>query len=526
MREKGSAMSGDGSSDNGNRTVFRPSPLAGMKQGQAPTPAQAAPPNPSGGWGTTPAPAPPVFPQSPGFGAPPPGFGAPPPAPGGFGAPPPMAPPADPFGASAYQAPPAGFDPQPQYGAPTGVGRLNDDDIPIPGLPRDTRSPLVTEAGPVLALAASIRSGRARISMPDFHREASEAIAAWDRAVASLYPEEMRTRGRYALCATVDDIAQNLPNIGQDGAEWARRSLVVQFFRENIGGDRFWQLVDDVLARPGQNAEMIELFAACLAAGFEGRFRVMPDGRTRLQQIMASLYGALDHPRSQSQMELVPHWQGADAPLAKVSLWSRVMLVAAAALAGLLVIYIILRLLLMSSGTDSWKLVRGLTPDQSLRLSRVGAAPPAAAESAQLSKLRQFLEPEIRQQLVAVEEDASTVRVRTTVGQLFQSGSDQLEPGRSQLFERIGRAVEGEPGAVTIEGHSDSDQISSLSFPDNTALSRARAQTVANIISSTISNPGRISVEAFGDARPIGSNDSAEGKALNRRVEIVIPRQQ
>lgn len=521
-------MSGDGSSDNGNRTVFRPSPLAGMRQGgqgAPPPPAQPVPPNPAGGWGTPAASPPPSgFPPAPGFGAPASPFGAPPPAPGGFGAPPPA--PADPFGAPAYQAPPAGFDPQPQYGAPQGGGRLNDDDIPLPALPRDTRSPLVTEAGAVLALAASVRSGRARISMPDFHKNASEAIAAWDRAVASLYPEETRTRGRYALCATIDDIAQNLPGIGQDGAEWARRSLVVQFFRENIGGDRFWQLVDDVLARPGQNAEMIELFAACLAAGFEGRFRVMPDGRSRLQQIMSNLYGALDHPRSQSQVELVTQWQGADAPLARVGLWNRVLLVAAAAAAVLLVLYIILRLLLMSSGTDSWKAVRGITPDEPLRLSRVGTAPPAAAESAQLSKLRQFLEPEIRQKLVAVEEDASTVRVRTTVGQLFQSGSDQLEPGRAELFERIGRAVEGEPGSVTIEGHSDSDQISSLSFPDNTALSRARAQTVANIISGTITNPGRISVEAFGDSRAIASNDTAEGKALNRRVEIVIPRQQ
>ena len=238
------------------------------------------------------------------------------------------------------------------------------------------------------------------------------------------------------------------------------------------------------------------------------------------------IHAALYLTRSQTQGELVPKWQGSDAPLARVGLGICVLLVAAATAAVLLVLYIILRLLLMSSGTDSWKAVRGITPDEPLRLSRVGIAPPAAAESAQLSKLRQFLEPEIRQKLVAVEEDASTVRVRTTVGQLFQSGSDQLEPGRAELFERIGRAVEGEPGSVTIEGHSDSDQISSLSFPDNTALSRARAQTVANIISGTITNPGRISVEAFGDSRAIASNDTADGKALNRRVEIVIPRQQ
>ena len=143
-----------------------------------------------------------------------------------------------------------------------------------------------------------------------------------------------------------------------------------------------------------------------------------------------------------------------------------------------------------------------------------------------MSRLKQFLAPEIQQGLVVVEEDASTVRVRTTVGQLFQSGSDQLESGRSALFERIGRAVEGEPGQVTVEGHSDSDQISSLSFPDNAALSKARAQTVAGILSGTLTNPGRISVEGFGDSRPIASNDSAEGKSLNRRVEIVIPRSQ
>lgn len=497
-------MSGDGSSDNGNRTVFRPSPLAGMRGG---TPAQPAvpaqPPAGAGAWGAPPPMAhPPVPPQAPpsGYGAQ--GFGAPP---TGFGEPPPS------FAA-----------PQPMMG---GGRRLNDDDIPVPSRPRDTRSPLVIEAGTVLALAASVRSGRARISLPDFHREAMEAVAAYDRAIAPLYPEETRMRARYGICATIDDIAQNLPGAAGDGAEWARRSLVVSFFRENIGGDRFWQLVDDMLARPGQNAEVIELYADCLAAGFEGRFRVMPDGRARLQQILTSLYGALEHPRSLSQTEIAPMWRGADAPLRKISPWSKIALAAAVALALLLAIYIVLRLLLMTAGSDSLSATKALMPQENLRLSRVGAAPPPAAESDQLVRIRGFLEPEVRQNLVVVEEDGSTVRVRTTVGQLFQSGSDQLEPGRADLFERIGRAVEAEPGQVTVEGHSDSDQISGLAFPDNTALSQARAQAVAGILGTVLSNPGRISVEGYGDSRPIADNGSAEGKALNRRVEVIIPRQ-
>ena len=508
-------MSGsDGSSDNGNRTVFRPSPLSGMRPGgAAPSPGATPPPGsppappPAGAWGT-PAPSfaspPPAPPQ--GF-APPPGNSAPAPTPG-------------------YQAAPEAYLTPGQGPGMVRNTRLNDDDIPVPSIARDTRSPLVVEAGPVLALAASVRSGRARIAMPDFHREATEAIAAYDRAIAALYPEETRMRARYALCATVDDIAQNLPGIGQDGAEWARRSLVVTFFRENIGGDRFWQLVDDVLARPSQNAELIELFADCIAAGFEGRFRTMPDGRGRLQQILSNLYGALDHPRGQSMTELSPQWHGAAAPLQKVSPWNRIVLAAAVALAFLLLVFIVLRLLLMSAGADPWRAVRSLMPTQPLSLSRVGAPPPEVPASGQLQRLREFLAPEIRQKLVVVEEDGSTVRVRTTVGQLFESGSDQLADGRAPLFERIGRAVEGEPGQVTIEGHSDSDQISpSFAFPDNNALSKARAQKVADILSSVLSNPGRISVEGYGDSRPIASNDTAEGKALNRRVEIVIPRQ-
>lgn len=461
-------MSGDQTNGGGNRTVFRPSPLSGLKSPQ--------------------------------------------PLPGAVTAPPTFAPPL------------SAFDPLAPAPAPQPI--LNDDDIPLPATPRDVRSPLVTEAGQVLALAASIRSGRARIAMPDFHRQSTAAISAFERAIVSIYPQEAQQRAKYALCATIDDIAQNLPEIGHDGAEWARRSLVVQFFRENIGGDRFWQLVEDMLANPSQNAEMIELFHACLAAGFEGRFRVMPDGKGRLREIMSRLYGALEHPRSLSMLELSPQWKGTAAPLKKVGLLNHIALAAAVTGLALLLIYALLRFVLMSTGEDSMTAVRQLTPEAPLRLSRVGAPPPDAVDSTQIGRLKAFLEPEIRQKLVTIEEDASTVRVRTTVGQLFQSGSDQLESGRNALFERIGRAVEAEKGAVTVEGHADSDQVSSLSFPDNTALSKARADVVAAIIGDVLSNPGRITAQGFGDSQPLASNKSDEGKSRNRRVEIVVPRQQ
>ena len=206
-------MSSDDNDKSGNRTVFRPSPLQSLRGGS--------------------------------------GQSVPPPVDHGYGAPPPL----------------SRSGPQPA-GAALAPSRLAEDDVPGPATPRSLRNLMLAEAAPVLALAAGIRAGRIRAPMPQFHREATQIISAFDRAIAPHDREEVRQRAKYAVCATVDDIAQNLPDIGTDGAEWARRSMVVQFFQENIGGDRFWQLTDDMLRAPADNLDIIELYHACLAAGF------------------------------------------------------------------------------------------------------------------------------------------------------------------------------------------------------------------------------------------------------------------
>lgn len=474
------SANGTGNGD-GNKTVFRPSPLQGLRQSQG-----AAPPPPAAqDWGSPPAP---------------------PPA-------------AAPYIAATSSAPP------PRAPAGLAPSRLAEDDVPLPATAPTIRNVMLAEAAPALALAAGIRAGRARTPMPQFHREATRLIAGFERAITPHYPEETRQRAKYALCATVDDIAQNLPNVGTDGAEWARRSMVVQTFRENIGGDRFWQLVDDMLRDPAGNADLIELYHACLAAGFEGRFRVMPDGRRRLQEVMAKLQAALTHVRSLSTAELVPHWRGETAPPGRLGFWSLIALAAAGGAALLLLIYVVLRLMLMTSGDAPATALAGAMPGERLTLSRAAAALPPV-QGQQASRLKQFLAPEIAQKLVTIKEDASTVRVRTIVGQLFKSGSDALEPGREALFRRIGAAIEGEKGQVSIEGHADSDKLSNtVTFPDNTALSQARAETVAAIVRSALTDPSRVAAKGMGDTVPIASNATAAGKAENRRVEIIVPRQ-
>ena len=450
-------MTDDKSGSGPNRTVFRPSPLQGLKQGGAVPPGAPGP-------APTAAPSQPLRPRA-------------------------------------------------------------QDDVPLAPPGERPRNVLMAEATPFLALISSVRAGRAAIDLPSLHGRVTAAIAAFDQAIAGQYTDEEVRRAKYALAATADDVALNLPGKENDAAEWARRSMVVRFFGENIGGDRFWKLLDEMIASPAQYRDLLELYHACMGAGFEGRYRVMSDGKREHLAQMQRVYVGLDHPRTLSMTELSPHWRGAPTAAGKIGAWGPVALAAAGALAFLVLVYIVLRIILAQTSGAPAAALSSINPDQPLRLSRSAPPPPAPPEGAQMMRLRQFLAPEIAAHKVVVVEDASTVRVRTTVGQLFKSGSDQLDEGQSALFDRIGQAINTEPGPVQVEGYTDSDQIhGSITFPDNTALSKARADTVATIVKKGLTDQSRVTAEGYGEAQPIAPNTTAAGKAQNRRVEIVIQR--
>ena len=481
------------SGDDRNKTVFRPSPL--KKEGGEDAATPASTPQVGG------------FSGDDDWGAPAPASPPPPPPPSG-GAFEPLT--SDPFAQQSAPPPPSG-------GASTTSEKFLDT-VPPPRQPRDDRNVMMAHAAPVLAMAAALQSGRWQISMGEFHRRAKESIGQFETAIQSVYPEGTRQRAKYVLCATVDDIAQNLPGAGGGGAQWAQRNMVVTFFRENIAGDRFWDFVNEVLRDPAKNRDLIELFHACLAAGFEGRTRAMPDGYSKKQQVMAQLVAALEHVRSLSQTEVVSGWRGENAPRKPNNFWSIIGLVAAGAAGLLFLIYLIFFVTLMFTGEDASDNVAAIFPDDPVSLNR-SAAPLAPPPTNTEARLREFLADEISQGLVTVQQN----RVRTTVGTLFEPASANLVSGREAIFDKIGQAINLEKGAVTVEGHADSDKISpTIEFPDNMALSRARANTVANIVRGKLDDPSRVTVVGLGDTVPIASNSTAEGKAQNRRVEFVV----
>jgi type VI secretion system protein ImpK len=92
------------------------------------------------------------------------------------------------------------------------------------------------------------------------------------------------------------------------------------------------------------------------------------------------------------------------------------------------------------------------------------------------------------------------------------------------LLGRIGTALQDEPGSIVVNGYTDDQKIRTPRFPSNYELSQARADTVAGVLRSKLSDPKRVQAKGRGEADPIASNATADGRQQNRRTEIVLVR--
>jgi len=88
----------------------------------------------------------------------------------------------------------------------------------------------------------------------------------------------------------------------------------------------------------------------------------------------------------------------------------------------------------------------------------------------------------------------------------------------------VGTAIKDVGGIIRVEGHTDNVPVGfSDRFRSNWDLSSARSASVANyILDSTELEPGRLSISGFADSKPIASNDTLEGRARNRRIEVIV----
>jgi chemotaxis protein MotB len=106
---------------------------------------------------------------------------------------------------------------------------------------------------------------------------------------------------------------------------------------------------------------------------------------------------------------------------------------------------------------------------------------------------------------------------------LFPSGSATLaQEGRSTLSEIASVLSEFEDRTFQVEGHTDDDPISTAQFPSNWELSAARALSVVKLLVQEGVKPELVSGAAYGEFQPVATNETRDGKRLNRRIEIVM----
>lgn len=106
---------------------------------------------------------------------------------------------------------------------------------------------------------------------------------------------------------------------------------------------------------------------------------------------------------------------------------------------------------------------------------------------------------------------------------LFAPGQANLQPEGADILGRLAPILADMGKPIMVEGHTDSVPISTVRFPSNWELSTARATTVVRHLMANFGfSPNRISASGYADTRPIGDNATVEGRASNRRVDIVV----
>ncbi|MCY0878369.1 MAG: OmpA family protein [Firmicutes bacterium] len=179
---------------------------------------------------------------------------------------------------------------------------------------------------------------------------------------------------------------------------------------------------------------------------------------------------------------------------------------------------------------DSQSIVgQGLGPSIITANSGTEVQGTSVRELQSLSKLQSQLQTAIDQaglgNQVSVTSNERGVEVSLNSTLLFAPGSANLSPAAVSLLERLGRVLATVPNDIEVVGYTDSTPIHTAEYPSNWQLSAMRAANVVYVLSRVPGiHPARLSLMGFGKYHPIASNATPQGRAKNRRVNILVLR--
>lgn len=324
---------------------------------------------------------------------------------------------------------------------------------------------------------------------------------------------------RYVLCTALDEAAShahwNIAGAGESAGPWSLTSLLTEFHSESEGGHKAFMLLGRMANAPQEHMPVLELMHHVLSLGFQGSYSGQHVGGSagggprELESIRQRLFTLVSAQREAPPRELSPQWRGVTQ--GKLRLLRAVPVWASASILGLA--------LFGQYGWAKYQLIK-----QSAELERQIQAlrrlQPTEVAPAQLGLVR-LLAPEIAEDRVTVEEGTARSLVVFRGDGMFASGQAQLAPATVATMEKVGQALQSVPGQVRVLGHTDNRPD-----PDpqglNERLSLARAQAVAKVLMAQGVPETRVQAEGKGASAPLTGNETAAGRARNRRVEIEV----
>jgi len=149
-----------------------------------------------------------------------------------------------------------------------------------------------------------------------------------------------------------------------------------------------------------------------------------------------------------------------------------------------------------------------------------------ASRTAEIEKMRSTydvllsdLEDEVASGQIEIENLRSGLRMNLAEDILFASGSAAVNSSGAVLLRKVGRRLNELPYSVEVRGHTDNIPIAGR-FPSNWELAAARASSVVRLLAEVGVDPARLTAVSRAEYEPVAPNDTIEGRAKNRRIEI------
>lgn len=375
-------------------------------------------------------------------------------------------------------------------------------------------NPLVAAANPLLLMVSKLRVARAPGDVGILRQRLVSLVKEFDtQCIQQSLPDDVRGISRYAVCTLMDEVVQTTP--WGSAAHWAQHSLLVSFFKENWGGERFFDYLDEMLKSPGRFIQVLELFHICLSLGFTGKYRLADAvaGRHGLADVRERLYQVIRQGRPEHGWQLSDSGRGLSVAARQFRGFGGFWLVAGTVS--------ILGLLFFATYSFWLNDKLGALNLQDLALKRT-AVNPIVAAPATVPRLARLLEPEIAAHQVQVRDQALESVVTLLGETLFESGSAEPSGRSAALLGRVAGALDQVEGPVLVTGHTDNVPSRGLRFSSNHELSQERARNVRRLLAAHMRDSGRITAEGRGETEPVVSNETPEGRAQNRRVDITL----